>query len=112
MSTLEERGVLGQILTEVQTLAREFADLRVSTAAAVAELRHRGDQIADHESRLRLLQEADFITRKEYDKLEETKAIELRAAKTLSDRAINTRVAIIALLISAMAVALAWFHKG
>lgn len=112
MATVEERGMLAQILSEVQTMAREFADLRVSTAAAVEELRHRGNQIQDHETRLRHLQESDFITRKEYEAIEAGKGAALRIAKAVADRNIQTRTAIIALCISGLAVLVAWFHGG
>ena len=89
-----ERGLLAQILVEVRDVSAKVSSLEVTNAEVVAEARHRGSQLDDHEARLRRIESVDAFTRQDMEDANEARAQAERARD-------NRRLALIAILFAA-----------
>lgn len=63
MSTPAEQALLAQILTEVRAVDAKVSGVEVTVAQALAKLEHSVSTVSDHEARIRVLEQADVVTK-------------------------------------------------
>lgn len=107
MATPGETALLGQILSEVKLVAAEVSAVKVTVATAVAEIEHRARQGEDHETRLRVVEQAvqATVTQGDLDALETRRQDEVRDALALANTKANRRLTVIGLVMTAVVAA-------
>lgn len=103
-TTPTEQGLLAQILVAVNAVGAEVSALKVANAQVIADARHRGSQVDDHEVRVRVLERerGELATMADLDEMEQRGASARAAALAAADRKANFRLVIIGLVMTAV----------
>jgi hypothetical protein len=103
-SSPTEQGLLAEILVAVHAVGAEVTALKVANAQVIADARHRGTQVDDHETRIRLIEtrQPQLVTTDDLDEMEQRSATARAAALAAADRKANFRLVIIGLVMTAV----------
>lgn len=104
LSTPTEQGLLAEILVAVHAVGAEVTALKVVNAQVVADARHRGKQVDDHEDRIRVIEarQSELVTTDELDEMEQRNAHARAEALEAADRKANFRLVAIGLVMTAV----------
>lgn len=104
LSTPTEQGLLAEILVAVHAVGAEVTALKVANAQVIADARHRGSQVDDHETRIRKIEtrQGELVTTDELDEMEQRNAAARAEALEVADRKANFRLIIIGLVMTAV----------